>query len=271
MVLIVLFLLAVSGAASGVLVWAFWFSWGTRWMGGALAVSVFTLGIALVVIAHRLLPHATYVKQRPLMPSPPEEVRAFGADFARDGTLSRRKIVWLGVGGAFTAFALAAIAPVRSLGPRPDRRLTHTAWGPGVRVVNGSGAPVRLQEVPVGGALTVFPEGDLQSPDGQAMLIRVADDVGASAAVPPHVPGCYVYSKVCTHVGCPVGQYLAQSHQLMCPCHQSIFEVLDDGHPTFGPAGRALPQLPIKLDEEGFVVATGDFPSPVGPSFWTLK
>jgi ubiquinol-cytochrome c reductase iron-sulfur subunit len=175
------------------------------------------------------------------------------------------------MGGAFSAFAVAAISPARSLGPRPDSRLVHTSWRAGMRAVNSVGTPVRLSDVPVGGAMTVFPEGDLDSPDGQAMLVRVSEAVAAGAKDPPDVDGTYIYSKVCTHVGCPVGQYLAESHQLMCPCHQSIFEVLDGGKPTWGPAARALPRLPFELDRDGFVVAKGDFPRPVGPSFWTLS
>ena len=36
----------------------------------------------------------------------------------------------------------------------------------------------------------------------------------------------------------------------------------------FGPAARALPQLPMGLDQEGYLVALSDFEEPVGPSYW---
>ena len=36
----------------------------------------------------------------------------------------------------------------------------------------------------------------------------------------------------------------------------------------FGPAARALPQLPISVDSEGYLIATSDYKVPVGPSFW---
>jgi ubiquinol-cytochrome c reductase iron-sulfur subunit len=36
----------------------------------------------------------------------------------------------------------------------------------------------------------------------------------------------------------------------------------------FGPASRPLPQLPIEVDSEGYLVATSDFHEPVGPSYW---
>ncbi|HEY7131964.1 MAG TPA: Rieske (2Fe-2S) protein, partial [Candidatus Limnocylindrales bacterium] len=57
---------------------------------------------------------------------------------------------------------------------------------------------------------------------------------------------------------------------LICPCHQSTFDVLTGATPVFGPAGRPLPQLPIRMLEDGTFVADGDFPEPVGPSFWNM-
>ncbi len=82
------------------------------------------------------------------------------------------------------------------------------------------------------------------------------------------IDGLVAYSKVCTHAGCPVGLYQSESSLLLCPCHQSTFDVLNGAEPTFGPATRALPQLPIAVDEEGFVIATADYSEPVGPGFW---
>jgi ubiquinol-cytochrome c reductase iron-sulfur subunit len=80
--------------------------------------------------------------------------------------------------------------------------------------------------------------------------------------------GLVAYSKVCTHAGCPVGLYEAEPNQLLCPCHQSAFDVLRGAKPVLGPAARALPQLPLRIDAAGLVVAEGDFSSPVGPSWW---
>jgi quinol---cytochrome c reductase iron-sulfur subunit len=138
-----------------------------------------------------------------------------------------------------------------------------------MRVVDDAGRPVHAADVPVDGAITVFPDGFPNSPDGQAILVRVAADVAASAKTKP-TNGIYVYSKVCTHVGCPVGQYLAQRHELMCPCHQSVFDVLNGAKPTFGPAGRRLPALPITIGADDVITADGDFDAPVGPGFWNL-
>jgi ubiquinol-cytochrome c reductase iron-sulfur subunit len=80
--------------------------------------------------------------------------------------------------------------------------------------------------------------------------------------------GYVVYSKICTHAGCPVGLYQRETQQLLCPCHQSSFDVLHHAKPVFGPAAAPLPQLPIELGADGFLRATGDFSEPVGPSFW---
>jgi ubiquinol-cytochrome c reductase iron-sulfur subunit len=78
------------------------------------------------------------------------------------------------------------------------------------------------------------------------------------------------YSKICTHAGCPVGLYRSEAHQLLCPCHQSTFDVLRGAVPVFGPAARPLPQLPMEVDDDGYLVARGDFNEPVGPSFWNV-
>src|SRR5690606_26047816 len=104
-------------------------------------------------------------------------------------------------------------------------------------------------------------------------LIRVDPD---ELRLPPEraewaPEGLVAYSKICTHVGCPVGLYRETTHELLCPCHQSTFDVLRGARPVFGPATRSLPQLPITIDDEGYVVAISDYTEPVGPSFWNRE
>jgi ubiquinol-cytochrome c reductase iron-sulfur subunit len=124
----------------------------------------------------------------------------------------------------------------------------------------------------VGSVITVFPQGREGSADSQAVLIRVED--GALQLPPDRLAGApgglVAYSKVCTHAGCPVGLYETQTHRLLCPCHQSTFDVLRGAQPVFGPAARPLPQLPIEIGPDGLLRATGDFTEPVGPGFWEL-
>ncbi|GAA1052754.1 MULTISPECIES: cytochrome bc1 complex Rieske iron-sulfur subunit [Dietzia] len=81
----------------------------------------------------------------------------------------------------------------------------------------------------------------------------------------------YAYSKICTHLACPTSLYEQQTHRFLCPCHQSQFDALEYAKPVFGPAARALPQLPIAVDNEGYLVANGDFIEPVGPAFWERR
>ena len=93
------------------------------------------------------------------------------------------------------------------------------------------------------------------------------EEIAQMAGVKTH-QGIVAYSKICTHVGCPVGLYEQGTHHLLCPCHQSTFDVTQDCAAVFGPAKRALPQLKIGVDDEGYLIATQGFMEPVGPSFW---
>jgi ubiquinol-cytochrome c reductase iron-sulfur subunit len=176
--------------------------------------------------------------------------------------------------GAGGALGLALLLPVLSLGPAPGNTLKVTAWARGKRVVDEEGEPVHLDQVPEDGFLTVFPEGSAGAADAQTLLIHVRP---GSLKLPPErmawVPeGTHVaYSKICTHAGCPVGLYRAESQSLLCPCHQSQFDVADGARPFFGPAARPLPQLPLGVDADGVLVAQGDFPEPVGPAFWDMN
>jgi ubiquinol-cytochrome c reductase iron-sulfur subunit len=114
----------------------------------------------------------------------------------------------------------------------------------------------------------VWPEGDIGNERSAALLLRVDE-----RPVPPTVlewvvdDSLVAYSKICTHAGCPVALFRERDDALFCPCHQSTFAVTRGAVPTFGPAARALPQLPLGIDEEGYLVALGDFEAPVGPSF----
>jgi ubiquinol-cytochrome c reductase iron-sulfur subunit len=128
--------------------------------------------------------------------------------------------------------------------------------------VTETGAPVRPESLPINGVVTVFPEGHTDAADAQTVLINLPEDAEGGTE------GLVAYSKICTHAGCPVGLYQAETKELFCPCHQSAFAVLQDAKPVAGPATRPLPRLPIGVNEDGDLVALGDFPEPVGPGFW---
>jgi ubiquinol-cytochrome c reductase iron-sulfur subunit len=176
----------------------------------------------------------------------------------------------LAAGGAL---GLAALFPIRSLGPSPGDTLYRTPWRSGMRLVTETGDPVNANDLTIDSFVSVFPEGYVGSADGQAVLVRVdPSQLRLPSDLSPGAPqGFVAYSKVCTHAGCPVGLYLASTHQLRCPCHQSTFDVLNGAEPVYGPAPRPLPQLPLAIDPDGTIRATGDFSAPIGASFWGMS
>jgi len=239
--------------------------------GVLLAVSLVGIGVGLVIWAKRFLPNDEVEEERGTLGSSPEEVAALSAELQRgeEAIGSRRLIVGL-ISGGLGALGLALVFPIRSLGPRPGRGLFQTNMVDGRRLVTAAREPVRPDDLPVAGVVTVWPEGHEGEADSPTLLIRVEDGslFGEQVVMPWTVGGVVAYSKLCTHAGCPVGLYEAQDHLLLCPCHQSTFEVLHGARPVFGPATRPLPQLPLGVDDQGFLVAKGDFEGPVGAGFW---
>jgi ubiquinol-cytochrome c reductase iron-sulfur subunit len=239
--------------------------------GALLAAAAAGIAVGLITWSHRLLPNAEEEEPRDTMESTERERDAFEADLDRDDVLTRRRLLRRLLIGALVAMGAAFALPLRSLGPRPDpAALDSSPWRAGTRLVTEDGVAVRVADVPSGGLVTVFPEGALDSETGQAVLMRVEPGLlrplrGRESWTPE---GLVAYSKICTHAGCPVGLYEAASHQLLCPCHQSTFDVLDGAKPVFGPAAARLPQLPLSIDADGHVVAAGGFSEPPGPSYW---
>jgi ubiquinol-cytochrome c reductase iron-sulfur subunit len=214
------------------------------------------------------------IGEREPMESDDREREQFVSEFTGgEVQLVRRRFLVRMLGVAAGALGVAALFPIRSLGPSPGHSLTRTAWRKGSRLVDETGRALQMGDVNLNGVVTVFPEGHVNDATAQTLLIHVEPDrLDLPAAREAWAPNGYVaYSKVCTHAGCPVGLYRTSDHQLLCPCHQSTFEVLKGAHPVFGPAARPLPQLPIEVDGDGYLVARSDYTEPVGPSFWNRK
>lgn len=254
--------------------------WVTYWVGGQPQVEGSLIGVALggiaiglVLWAKQFLPTGGLVEEREPLPSTPAEREALVRDFERgEGYLERRSFLVKMLMVALGALGIAAVFPIRSLGPKPGRSLFRTAWRAGSRLVAEDGRPITAADLSEGGVLTVFPEGHLDAADSQTLLIRM-DPQGFTPQPGRETwsPEGYVaYSKICTHAGCPVGLYDHGTGQLFCPCHQSVFDAKDGAKPRAGPATRPLPQLPLSVDGGGFLRASGDFPEPVGPGFWNL-
>jgi ubiquinol-cytochrome c reductase iron-sulfur subunit len=241
--------------------------------GALLAVSLGGIGVAMGVWGREMSAGHEDVEERPRLRSEREPREEFEASLQRgESALGRRSMLVRLFAVAGSALGLAALFPLRSLGPSPGDALRRTAWRAGSRATV-DGAPVRAADLEIGSVLTVFPDGDISSEDSATLLIRVNPD---ELELPPEqlawAPnGLVAYSKICTHVGCPVGLYRETTHELLCPCHQSTFAVLRGAEPVFGPATRSLPQLPIEIDADGYVVAISDYTEPVGPSFWNRE
>ena len=249
------------------------FGGDTQVQGILLAVCLGGLGAGIVVCAQELMSNEERVEERHPMGTGPEGSAAVAEALTDEAGFSRRRMLQGGLLAAFGGLAAALAIPVLSLGPAPGRSLFETPWKKGSRLVGFDGQPVRADTIPQDGVQTVFPEGYVGSADGQTLLINAgADRLQLEGEAATWAPGGFVaYSKVCTHAGCPVGLYRAAQGQLICPCHQSTFDVMRGAQPVFGPAARPLPQLPIQMEADGTFTALGDFGEPVGPSFWDME
>jgi ubiquinol-cytochrome c reductase iron-sulfur subunit len=263
------FAFLVSAGAAVALVVITWSDDHPEAEGVLLAVALGALAYGLVTWANRVLEAGPFIQSREPLATP-QEVRTELADELERVGVSRRPLLVASLGLASGSILVALASAARSLGPNPGSALEHTPWKPGLRLVADDGTPIQASAVPMDGLVTVFPEGSPGSADGQAVLIRVDQRLlrlgpGRESWAPQ---GLIAYSKVCTHAGCPVGLYTPQTHELLCPCHQSSFAVLDGARPTSGPAAAPLPQLPLALAADGTIHATGDFSAPVGPGYW---
>jgi len=272
----------VSTAAAIALAVTYWRGGQPQLEGLFLAIALGGIGLGFVLWAKRFMPHEPVVEARHPIASSEAEIDAFREEFEQgEVILTRRKLLVRSAGAAMAALGAALLFPIRSLGPRPGAGLKQTPYERGVYLVTADNRRVKAEDVNVDGVLTVFPElppdpadphaelRPAEQADSPTLLIRPAEEGEAREGREDWAAnGLVAYSKLCTHVGCPVGLYQADKALLLCPCHQSTFDVLDGCRPVFGPATRSLPQLPISIDEQGFVVAEGDFSGPTGSGFW---
>jgi ubiquinol-cytochrome c reductase iron-sulfur subunit len=228
---------------------------------GALAVTFAAFGAACGAAAVAL--HAADDLREPRKPHGPTVAARALADEVGRPVFGR---MWF---AAFAALAGLGLVPLIALARKPGRRVP-TGWSPGVTLVDEYNAPVHRDRLETGGIATVFPRDGVALPDAAVALIRVPLDAiaGTPSSIGATPDGYVAFSKICTHAGCPVALYRRQSHELYCPCHQSRFDVLRGAANVSGPAPRPLPQLPLNVDANGFLIATGDFDAPVGPDDW---
>jgi len=255
---------------------AFWQNWKPWTLGATLGAGMLFLGFGVISWGKYLMPQGPFVEERHVLASTEAERNAMAGAIVERGTVvvrSRRMMLGL-LGGALGVFSIVAIIPLRALGSLPKKTLTKTNWRRGSLVVDSSGRPVHRDDLLPGGLLTVFPSGyetneETQAVDQTVLIRPQTDDLVTEPGRDSWAPDGYVaYSKVCTHLGCPVGLYEEELKILVCPCHQSIFNVLDGAVPKFGPAPRPLPQLPLYFDDSGYLRAQDGYDQPVGPGYW---
>lgn len=260
-------------------------------LGLTFGLGILLVGTAAVQWAKKLMPDVEVVQERHDMASTPEETAEAAAGYERgrdESGFARFKMIRRTMIGALVLFPIPLVVMLKDLwvptpaekGKSPAEILSVTLWRKDSRIVSdGTYLPVKPEDLPVGGLISAVPadleevehaQGNLNA-RGKAAIILVRmdpQDIRSQQGQGWDYQGILAYSKICTHVGCPIALYEQRTHHLLCPCHQSTFDLADSGNVVFGPAARRMPQLPIGVDDEGYLVAMSDFAEPVGPSFW---
>jgi ubiquinol-cytochrome c reductase iron-sulfur subunit len=267
-------------------------------IGLGIALALFALGIGAIHWSKAIMSDKEFIEPRHATrgrdTTREAAVQAF-RDANEESGFGRRAVIRNSLIAALVASIAPGIVLFRGLAPQsnpagderaqiagdPVALLSHTMWKEGMRLAHDpSGEPIRAADLTLGSAVHVIPEPLAELSHHEGYLEEKAKAIVLlMRLLPEQLPaehnnldwaydGIVAYSKVCTHVGCPVALYEQQTHHLLCPCHQSQFDVSRSAAVIFGPAARPLPQLPITVDDEGYLIAKSDFHEPVGPSFW---
>jgi ubiquinol-cytochrome c reductase iron-sulfur subunit len=255
-------------------------------LGLSLSVVFLFLGLGSIIYVRHVMPDVEIEEERHDMNSTPEARQAFqeyAVEGGRASQLGKRSLARRTLMLATAPLAIAPVVLLRDLGPLPGTSLRHTVWSPGRRLlVYGTNQPLTPADFEPGSMISIVPEGYTDDADALAKAAVVAikfrpgelnvptmyDGKTMIGTMNWTVDNVVAYSKICTHVGCPAALYEQTTHHILCPCHQSTFQAAEGARVIFGPAPRPLPQLPMTVNEDGYLVAKSDFTQPVGPSFW---
>jgi ubiquinol-cytochrome c reductase iron-sulfur subunit len=251
----------------------------TQLLGLALGLALLLLAAACIIAGKLVVPQETSVEERGLLLDEEQTEEVVGMVESGGEGISRRTLLTTAgcVAGAGVVTALAT--PVASLGPTLNG-IHSTQWRRGVRLVDDQGKPYAPADITIGSFYTALPEhGEPEHFDAGLVVVKL----------PPHylhLPGArrnwapdgvVAYSKICPHAGCAISLYRYPTYQptsagpaFTCPCHYSTFLPGEGGKVIFGPAGRALAQLPLMVDSGGYLAAAGDFREDIGPSWWNV-
>jgi ubiquinol-cytochrome c reductase iron-sulfur subunit len=280
LVVIALFGLTALCAAGFMVVYALHAT--TQLLGLALGLALCALAAALIVISKTLVVDEELVEEYPAIEHEAEQAKVEQIVEESGSRFTRKRLVTLAGGGAVGALGLAAITPAVSFGPLfRSGPFYEVPWERGRRLVDESGRPWRADDIEAEDFYTAYPEhGDPEQLGAPLVLVRLEPraielPAGRIGWAPE---GIVAYSKICTHAGCAISLYRVPTFAptqprpaLVCPCHYSTFDPATGGSVLFGPAGRALPQLPLTVDPQGFLRAGGAFSGPVGPSWWGVR
>jgi ubiquinol-cytochrome c reductase iron-sulfur subunit len=264
------------------------FRFYTPVLGALMGLMLVLIGFGAVLWAKWLMPEEEVLQDRHDTPSTEEDKIMTQATLAmalQDAGLPRRTVLMRSLGLAGGALAtVPLVALLGALIRKPSNTLDHTPYGllqpkypNGVPIIYSDGRRVSPDDIQAGGLATVFPVGYTTDASSPTLLIRIrpGQKIKARKGQAGYGWGDFVaFSKICTHAGCPASLYEQQTSRLLCPCHQSQFEVLEDAKPVFGPATRSLPKLPLGVEVVNgrqYFVAVRDFPEPIGPGFWERK
>jgi ubiquinol-cytochrome c reductase iron-sulfur subunit len=247
-------------------------------LGISMSVAFGAVAVGAVIWVRYLMPSVELTEERKPLASSKQQRAEFEETFTEGAEASgfaSRKLVRRTLIAASAGLAVAPLVLLRDMGPLPGTALRHTVWRRGMRLlVFGPNTPLRPADFAIPGQMiTVVPDGYQDNLDVLAKATTIILKFGPGELKSPTVMNWTVdsivaYSKICTHVGCPVALYEQTTHHILCPCHQSTFDAARGAQVIFGPAARPLPQLPLSTDAEGFLVAASDYHEPVGPSFW---
>jgi ubiquinol-cytochrome c reductase iron-sulfur subunit len=252
-------------------------------IGFTFGMAILLIGLGAIHWAKKLMPDEEVIQERHALTSTNEaraEVRASLQRGTSESGFRERKIIRRSLLGALALFPVPLIVLLRDLGPLPGTRLRETIWDEGIHLVtDATYKKIKASDIPIGGLINAVPDNLLEveheehnlNQRGKASIIIVRmdpADIVSQQGESWDYQGVLAFSKICTHLGCPTSLYQQRNHHLLCPCHQSTFDLADSGNVVFGPAARRMPQLAITVDAEGYLIAQSGFNEPVGPSFW---